>query len=192
MPSTAVRPLSAIALCAAAAVALAACGGSDESSDAASDASSATTAVASGCAESTELTVTTDEGPVTLDAVAAYADVTLDQSASFTITNYSIEQSEAESIYNPTLTGDQLGVTFYLSSSGDDELEATTYVEAADDPEATYVLNTASAYDATGRIIASGVDLPAAEVELTAITEDELCGTVTTPEFSGEFVAVRI
>lgn len=168
-------------------LALAACGGGGSTATKAP-----ATTTPSSCPDRTVLTVTADDGTHTLTAVSSYADVTLDQSASFTITNYPLDRSAATGIYNPTLNGDQLGVSFYVSANGKATLATGDYVEASAASSPTLVLNTSSAYDSTGRIILGGTDLPTSKVTLTEITDTRLCGTVTTPEFSGEFAAERI
>lgn len=180
------RLLAAVGL--APLLALAACGGGSSSSSSSGPA----TTVASSCPDRTVLTVTADDGTHTLDAVSSYADVTLGQSASFTIANYPIDRAAATGIYNPTLNGDQLGVSFYISANGDAQLTTGEYVESSDGSSSPLVLNTSSAYDSSGRIILGGTDLPSSTVTLTEITDTRLCGTVSTPEFSGRFAAERI
>lgn len=189
------RTPALLTIAAALALGATACGG-DGGGDAAgsTDATvgSATSVSAGACPEKTEIEIAGAAGPTTFTAASAYADVTLDQSATVLITSYAVEPSVAEGIYNPSLSGDQAGVTFYVSTTDGGNLETGTYVSTSADAAADLVLNTSSAYDGNGRVFATGFDLPEPIVEITEISDTKVCGTVTTPEFSGDFAADRI
>lgn len=189
------RTPALLTIATALALGAAACGsdsGTDASGSTDATVGSATSVVADTCPGETEIEIAGESGPSTFTAASAYADVTLDQSATVLITSYPVDKSVAEGIYNPSLSGDQAGVTFYVSTTDGGPLETGTYVSASADASSDLVLNTSSAYDGGGRIIATGANLPEAVVEITEINATEVCGTVTTPEFSGDFAADRI
>ncbi len=185
-----------MALAATLTLGLASCGGSssDDAQGPSEDTVATPTSIPGGdCPASTEIEVAGESGPATFTAASAFADVTLDQSATILVTSYTVEPATAEGIYNPSsLATGQFGVTFYISATDGGTLETGTYVSSSDDPEADLVLNTSSAYDDGGRLIATGFDVPDSTVEVTSISDSQVCGTVTTPEFSGDFAATRI
>jgi hypothetical protein len=208
MPSPLPR-LAALTFTAVALTALAACGSSDPDTSTAAQDSPATagqtdgtagrgsgdeptgTTIDAACPAETSITISTASGPVVLDATSAYADVTLDASATVTLGNYPITEQEASTVYQPTLTGAQAAVIFYVSATHGETLDLSTYTAVGSAPDSLRQLNNYAVY-APARTITSGFDLAPATVELTEISADRVCGLLTSPEATGRFIAPRI
>ncbi|MFN8038911.1 MAG: hypothetical protein U0Q07_06840 [Acidimicrobiales bacterium] len=154
------------------------------------------TTVASPCPDQTALTVRTRSGDRPLTPTKAYADVTFDESASITFASYDLPQADAEKVFQPTLTGDQLAVNVYVSSTGGTTLTPGDYVPSKGTAGGGTVpqrqLNSYSVWSSYGREIASGFDLVEPVVRITSIDAVQVCGEITTPEVRGRFVAPRI
>ncbi len=154
------------------------------------------TTVPNPCPDRTVLQVKTRSGEQTLTATKAYADVTFDESASITFASYDLPQAEAEKVFQPTLTGDQLAVNVYVSATSGTKLAPGDYVPSKGTANGGTVpqrqLNSYSVWSSYGREIASGFDLVQPEVTITSIDAVQVCGEITTPEVTGRFVAPRI
>lgn len=154
------------------------------------------TTVVSPCPAETVLTVRTRSGDRTLTPAKAYADVTFDESASITFASYDLSQADAEKVFQPTLTGDQLAVNVYVSSTGGTKLAPGEYVPSKGTANGGTTpqrqLNSYTVWSSYGREIASGFDLVDPSVTITSIDGIQVCGEITTPEVSGRFVAPRI
>lgn len=149
--------------------------------------------VAASCPDSTVLEIVTAFGKRSVGITNAYADVTLDQSASITLTNYPLDQKIAASgVYQPTLVGEQAGVNIYLSATKGDKLDLSTYESVGDKPDGTRQLNNYSVWTGAGRDILSTIGERRTEVTLTKLDATDVCGVITTPEVSGRFRAKRI
>lgn len=154
------------------------------------------TTIANPCPSETVLTVQTKAGEKTLTAQKAYADVTLDSSASITIANYDLPQADAEGVFQPTLTGDQLAVNVYISATGGQKLDVATYRQSGTTTTGTNnpnrQLNNYTVWSSAGREISSGFNQITPSVRITSIDAIQVCGEITTPEVSGRFAAPRI
>ncbi len=147
---------------------------------------------AADCPDETVLTATTKAGTKELVAKSAYADVTLDSSVTVLLTNYEIAGDDLPTIYQPSLTGDQLGLSFTATATKDTKLTPGTYLRPGTSGEGTYQFNTYSLYSADGREMATGFDLDEPVLVITVIDSEKVCGEITTPEASGRFQAKRV
>lgn len=146
---------------------------------------------ASDCPTKTEIVVHTSGGDKKFDAKAAKATVTLGASLQFAFGNYDVADTEIGRIAAPTLTGDQMLVTGYLSvAQGKSTLEPGTYVSVSD-ALGPMQFNTSAAYTADGKVIFSGFSSVKDQVKLTKVDKagKKVCGTVTTQNFEGPFTA---
>ncbi|MEZ5141281.1 MAG: hypothetical protein R2726_02000 [Acidimicrobiales bacterium] len=155
-----------------------------------------TATTASPCPTETVLTVQTKDGQRTLRAARAYADVTLDSSASITIASYDLSEGEASKVFQPSLTGDQLAVNVYVSTPAGSTLTPGSYTPskggATADTNPTRQLNSYTVWSSAGREISSGFNQVEPEVTITSIDRLQVCGEITTPEARGRFAATRI
>lgn len=148
------------------------------------------TAVPAGaCPDRTEVTVRTRAGDKAVRGGTAWADVTLDASAQIIITNYETPSTVADGIWQPSMTGDQVGILLYVTSVGG-TLQTSEYLPVGSNPSAKLQLNSVQAYSAAGREILGGFAGDEG-VRLTKIDEKVVCGTFDLAEGSGTFVATR-
>lgn len=146
---------------------------------------------AGNCPDKTVLTVQTRAGPKTLAATTAKADVTLDTSAQIIFANYDVPDDVVGTVFQPTLSGDQLGLLIYITTTGK-QLDPGVYQPVGPNPNAKLQLDNTALFSAAGREVVGGAGSSHNGVELTRIDDNTLCGTIDTDEAAGVFVAKRL
>jgi len=121
-----------------------------------------------------------------LEVKATFGDVTLDSSVTVAFANYDLKEADASKPGVPTVTGDQVLGSFYLSATQGKKLEAGDYIDVAE-KTGEFQFNAHSLYTGKGRVIASGFDVPESVATITKIDTEFVCGIVTTGEFEGVF-----
>lgn len=144
-----------------------------------------------GCPDETELVIHTGSGDERLVATSAKAAVTLGSSMELGFGNFDVPDQQIGAIAAPTLTGDQLFASLYLSASQGATLEPGTYVSTSS-ATGPLQLNAESAYDRSGRLFFMGFSpVEADTVEITTLDQDRklVCGTIATSLLEGSFRA---
>jgi hypothetical protein len=147
---------------------------------------------AGACPPTTEITVNLKVGATVLEPKVAWAAVQGDRSLQILVANYDAPASDAKSVWQPMLTGNQVGVLLYVSAIKGPPLEPGTYQRVTTNRDTTKQFNTLLMYSAAGREIVSGFAKAPNQVTLTKIDDKVVCGTIETDEATGVFVATRV
>lgn len=144
------------------------------------------------CPQATELTVNLKAGTRVIQPKVGWADLRGKESVQVLLATYDAPRSEAETVWQPNLTGDQVGVELYVSATQGTTLEPGTYQRVTTNRDTTKQFNTLLVYSGAGREIASGFAKAPNQVTITKIDDTVVCGTVETDEATGVFRATRI